>query len=210
MEAKRHVIARCRTLGVAVVLVLLGTTGRAAEAPAWQIDKGDVRVTVPLKPGGAFAATTTALGGTVRLAESAPGTKPVRLTGAVTMDLTNIDTGIALRNQHLRENYLEVGKGGGFDKAVLTDIRLAAADGDGFEGETDFTATLSLHGVAKQVSGKMEVRKEGAGRRVRADFPVTLTDFGITPPIYLGVGVGNKLLVKVQCMATPVPHPAKD
>ena len=42
MEAKRQVIARCRTLGVAIALVLVGTTGRAAEAPAWQIDKGDV------------------------------------------------------------------------------------------------------------------------------------------------------------------------
>lgn len=208
MRAKRRVIERCRTLGMAVVLVLAGTSARAAEGPAWQIERGDVRVTVPLKPGGAFAATTTALGGTVRLVE--PAGKPARLTGDITMDLTTIDTGIALRNQHLRENYLEVGKGGGFEKAVLTDIRLAAADGDGFEGDTDFTATLALHGVAKQVSGKMEVRKEGAGRRVRADFPVTLSDFGIAPPMYLGVGVGNKLLVKVQCMAMPVHHTAKD
>ena len=126
------------------------------------------------------------------------------------MDLKTIDTGIALRNQHLRENYLEVGKGAGFDKAVLTDIHLADADGEGFDGESDFTAILSLHGVAKQVSGKAEVRREGTGRRVRAEFPLTLTDFGITPPMYLGVGVGNKLLVKVQCMATPAHRTAKD
>jgi polyisoprenoid-binding protein YceI len=210
MRAKRRVIERCRTLGVTIGLVLVGISGWAAEAPAWQIDRGDVRVTVPLKPGGAFAATTTALSGTVRLVEAAPGTKPARLTGDVVMDLTNIDTGIALRNQHLRENYLEVGKGAGFDKAVLTNIRLAVADGDGFEGDTGFTAVLSLHGVAKEVAGKMEVRREGTARRVRAEFPVTLTDFGITPPVYLGVGVGNKLLVKVEAMANPVARPARD
>ena len=29
------------------------------------------------------------------------------------------------------------------------------------------------------------------GRRVRAEFPLTLTDFGIAPPAYLGVGVGR-------------------
>lgn len=211
MRAKRRVIVRCRTLGAAIVLVLSGAGGWAAEAPAWQIDRGDVRVTVPLKPGGAFAATTTALAGTVRLPESAAAAKPARLVGEITMDLTTIDTGIALRNQHLRENYLEVGKGAGFDKAVLSDIRLAAADGESFEGDTDFTANLLLHGVTKEVSGKAEVRREGGGRRVRAEFPLTLTDFGITPPLYLGVGVGNKLLVKVQFLATPVVHrPARD
>ena len=210
MRAKRRAIERCRTLGMLIVLALAGTSGRGAEAPAWQIDHGDVRVTVPLKPGGAFTATTTALGGTVRLAEAPAGTRPARLVGEVIMDLTTIDTGIALRNQHLRENYLEVGKGAGFDKAVLTDIRLAAADGEAFEGDSDFTATLSLHGVAKAVTGKVEVRREGAGKRVRAEFPVTMTDFAITPPIYLGVGVGNRLLVKVQCLATPVQRMAKD
>ena len=31
-----------------------------------------------------------------------------------------------------------------------------------------------------------------------------LTDFGITPPEYLGVGVATKLLVKVQFTATRV------
>ena len=208
MRAKRHVIERCWTLSAVIVLVLSGAGGWAADVPAWQIDRGDVRVTVPLKPGGAFTATTSALAGTVRLPESAA--KPARLVGEIVMDLTTIDTGIALRDQHLRENYLEVGKGAGFDKAVLSDIRLAAADGENFEGDTDFTANLLVHGVTKEVSGKAEVRREGAGRRVRAEFPLTLTDFGITPPMYLGVGVGNKLLVKVQCTATPVHRTAKD
>ena len=207
--------AKCLTsrrrgpLGLAVVLLLLGSSSWAAEGPAWHIERGDVRVTVPLKPGGAFAATTTALGGTVRLLESTASTKPLRLAGEITMGLGAIDTGIALRNQHLRENYLEVGKGAGFDKAVLTDIRLSDADGEAFEGSTGFTATMLLHGVAHEVAGKAEVRREGTGRRVRAEFPLTLTDFGITPPLYLGVGVGNKLLVRVQFTATPARSAVK-
>ena len=47
------------------------------------------------------------------------------------------------------------------------------------------------------------------GRRVRAEFPLVLTDFGISPPEYLGVGVGSKLLVKAQFPATPAPEPGK-
>jgi hypothetical protein len=80
--------------------------------------------------GGAFAATTTALSGTLTL----EGAKPARLVGDVSMDLTTIDTGIALRNQHLKENYLEVAKGDGFNKAVLSDIQLADASGETFDG----------------------------------------------------------------------------
>jgi polyisoprenoid-binding protein YceI len=203
MGAKRLTVGRRRTLGLAVVLVLFGASSRAAEGPPWQVEHGDVRITVPLKPGGAFTATTTALGGTVRLPESTTWTKPARLNGEITMDLGSIDTGIALRNQHLRENYLEVGKGAGFAKAVLSDIRLSDADGPAFEGTTGFTGALVLHGVSHEVAGKAEVRREGAGRRVKAEFPLTLTDFAVTPPEYLGVGVGNRLLVRVQFDATP-------
>ena len=207
--AKSLASRRRGRLGLTVVLALLGPGSWAAEGPTWRVERGDVRVTVPLKPGGAFTATTTALGGTVRLLESTTATKPARLAGEITMGLGAIDTGIELRNQHLRENYLEVGKGAGFDKAVLTDIRLRDADGEAFEGDTGFTATLLLHGVAHEVTGKAEVRREGGGRRVRAEFPLTLTDFGITPPMYLGVGVGNKLLVRVQFTAIPGPSAGK-
>jgi hypothetical protein len=55
------------------------------------------------------------------------------------------------------------------------------------------------------VQGTVEIRREGPGRRVRAEFPLQLTDFAIAPPLYLGVGVANRLLVKVQFTATPAP-----
>ncbi len=180
------------------VLLLTSNLG-AAEAPSWRLERGATQVLVPLKPGGAFAATTASLGGTLTLE---PG-KPARLKGELSIDLATLDTGIALRNQHLREKYLEVGKGKGFDKALLTDIVLADADGEAFQGRTPFTAVLLLHGVKHPVSGTVEIRPEGAGRRVRAEFPLQLTDFAIAPPLYLGVGVANRLLVKIQLTATP-------
>jgi polyisoprenoid-binding protein YceI len=207
MRGKRLANERRGTLAVVLVLSFAGTT-RAADGPAWHIERGDVRITVPLKPGGAFAATTSALSGTVRLESTTPS-RPARLTGEITMDLASIDTGIALRNQHLREKYLEIGKGPGFDKAVLSNIRLTDADGEAFEGTTGFAATLLVHNVSHEVAGKAETRRDGAGRQVRAEFPLTLTDFGITPPEYLGVGVGNKLLVRVQLTATPAPGAVK-
>jgi len=131
------------------------------------------------------------------------------ILGTISMDLTTIDTGIALRNQHLKENYLEVAKGDGFNKAVLSDIQLAEASGETFDGTTPFTGTMLLHGVKKPVAGTVEIHSEGTSRRVRAEFPLVLTDWGVTPPEYLGVGVGSRLLVKVALTATPVKLPAR-
>jgi polyisoprenoid-binding protein YceI len=181
------------------LLALFTVPVRAAEGPAWRLERGDVRVVVPVRPGGAFEARTSSLGGTLTLSASTP----VILTGDITVDLATIDTGIALRNQHLRENYLQLAKGPGFDKAVLSGIRVNDADGAGFQGRTGFTGTLLLHGVRREVAGTGEIRREGSAARVEASFPLTLTDFGVQPPEYLGVGVANKLLVKVVFTATP-------
>ena len=44
--------------------------------------------------------------------------------GSLAVDLRTLDTGIGLRNEHLREKYLEVDKGPGFDTATLSEIDL--------------------------------------------------------------------------------------
>jgi polyisoprenoid-binding protein YceI len=205
MNQKSTISGRSGLFGAAALLALLAPVGLAAEGPSFRVEKGEVKVLVPLKPGGAFAATTTAVTGTLTL----DGAKPAHLAGDVSMDLTTIDTGIALRNQHLKENYLEVAKGDGYNKAVLSDIQLADASGETFDGTTPFTGTMLLHGVKHQVAGTAEIHSEGTSRRVRAEFPLVLTDWGVTPPEYLGVGVGTRLLVKVTLSATPVKPPAR-
>jgi polyisoprenoid-binding protein YceI len=175
-------------------LALVAGLASAAEGPTFRIERGDLRITVPLKPGGAFEAKTASITGSVALGAG----RPLPLAGELSVDLASIDTGIALRNQHLREKYLEVAKGPGFDKALLSDLRLSDADGERFEGRTGFSGVLLLHGVKRPVSGTGEIRRAGSGVRVEASFPLTLTDFGIEPPEYLGVGVANRVLVKVQ------------
>jgi polyisoprenoid-binding protein YceI len=187
-------------LSLAAVLcgLALGGPGatRAAEAQSWRVSQADVRIAVPLRPGGGFEAKTEALTGTLTLATP----QPVALTGELVVDLTTIDTGIDLRNRHLREKYLEVAKPG-FEKAVLSEIRLADANGEGFEGKSAFAATLRMHGVSKPVTCTAEVRHEGTAVRVVASFALVLTDFGVEPPEYMGVGVGSKLSIRVSLLA---------
>jgi len=185
---------------MALVVAQLGPgyPAAAATATAWRIERGEVRITVPMKPGGAFEAKTSSLSGTLTLGTG----RPLPLHGRLRVDLATIDTGIGLRNRHLRENYLEVSKGPGFEEAVLSDLVLEAAGGADFQGKTRFAGTLLLHGVEHRVEGEAEIRPAGLAMAIRARFRLNLTDFGIEPPEYLGVGVTDRLLVNVVFNAT--------
>jgi polyisoprenoid-binding protein YceI len=152
--------------------------------------------------GGSFEAKTGAIRGTVTL--GAPG---AALGGDLSVDLVTLDTGIGLRNEHLRSRYLEVGRGEGFDRAVLSEVRLGVADARGFEGKTTFTGTLLLHGTKNPVAGQATVRREGKAVRVEASFPVTVSAFGIAKPQYLGVGVRDQVTVAVSLVAEPADAP---
>ncbi len=188
------------------VLALLAPAALLAEVPAasWRVERADVRVTCPLTVGGSFEARTTALTGALSAAEA----PPAALAGSLSVDLRTLDTGIGLRNEHMKEQYLEVGKGAGFDTAMLSDVRLAGALPSSFQGRTTFTGELLLHGVTKTVTGPAEVRREGSSIRVEASFPVVLAEYGIPKPQYLGVGVRDEVKVKVSLVAVPAAQAA--
>jgi polyisoprenoid-binding protein YceI len=115
----------------------------------------------------------------------------------LTVDLRTLDTGIGLRNEHLRENYLEVDKGPGFETATLSEIDLNGFNADAPEGKGSFAGLLTLHGVRKTVTGTVDVRQAGAGLRVKAAFPVDLSEYSIRKPRYLGIGVKDAVQVEV-------------
>jgi hypothetical protein len=151
----------------ALVALVLSSPAEAQET-SWRIMSGEVRVLCPLTVGGSFEATTTVLKGVVTADASG------RLRGALEVDLTTLDTGIELRDTHLRDTYLEVDRGQNFARAVLSAIALDGADPRTFEGKTAFRATLRLHGVERSVSGVAELARTPDGIDVVAHFPVAL------------------------------------
>jgi polyisoprenoid-binding protein YceI len=195
-------VRRCAAAWLASVFGLAAAWAPAADGP-WRIVRGEVRALCPLTLGGGFEAKTTALSGSVVLS----GSRPASLAGELTVDLRTLDSGIELRNRHLREQYLEVGRGEGFETAVLADVQLAEVDATSVQGQTRFSATLRLHGTKRPVSGQAEVRREGVPVRVQASFVVALADYGIPKPEYLGVGVKNEIQVKVSLVAVPDAAP---
>jgi polyisoprenoid-binding protein YceI len=165
----------------------------AAQDQTWHVSTGDVIVVCPLTVGGSFEARTRSLSGELR----ADPSKPTSVAGEIAVDLRTLDSGIGLRNTHMRDNYLEVGRGDGFDRAVLSDIVLGA-DVATASGSVSFTASLLVHGVRKPVAGQAKVTRSGSEVRVDASFPVKLADYGIAEPRYLGVGVKDQVQVRVK------------
>src|SRR5882762_2628767 len=145
--AARHVRTRV-ALALAIAFpAVRPAAGSAADTPAYRIVRREVRVLCPLTVGGSFEAVTTSLSGTLAVA----ALRPAVLSGNLTVDLSSLDTGIALRNAHMRDNYLEVGKGRDFATALLSDVRLDKVDASTFHGQTPFTGMLLLHGTRKPV-----------------------------------------------------------
>ncbi len=180
------------------LLMVFVTGATIVAAGTWPVGQGDVRVMCPITVGGSFVAKTTALSGSVTA--SASGSPAFE--GSLAVDLRTLDTGISLRNDHLREKYLEVDKSPGYDKAVLSEIDLKGLKPDAPDGKGAFTGSLMLHGVTKSVTGPVEVRKAGTSLRVKASFPVNLSDYNISEPSYLGVGVKNTVQVEVTFTVT--------
>ena len=191
---KRHILQLVRLL----ICLSLGVVVVAAAGAPWRIGASEVSVKCPMTVGGSFDATTSALSGML----TASASNPSALEGSVAVDLRSLDTGIGLRNDHLREKYLEVDRGAGYDQAVLSDVVLQGLNPGAPAGKGSFTGLLTLHGVKKAVNGPVEVRQAGTAWRVRASFPVNLPDYNIDKPRYLGVGVRDTVQVSVAFTAT--------
>ena len=166
----------------------------AGAADAYKISGGEVTVMCPLTVGGSFEAKTKNMSGDVTTAADEQGA----LRGALRVELQTLETGIAIRDRHMKNNYLEVEKGPGFATATIEDIRVEKLD-----GKTVFTGMLSLHGQKRKVTGAAELQQRDGKIRVQAQFPVKVSEFQIPPPTYLGVGVRDEIQIKVSLMAVP-------
>ena len=118
-----------------------------------------------------------------------------KLKGKITMDLNKLDTGISLRTEHMKEKYLDVKA---YPKSILS-LTDAAVDGDFSKtlsngGEKTFRGKLSLHGKEKGVEGTYTAH-DGV---VKAKFPLTISDYGIDIPKYLGITVADTVNVEVE------------
>ncbi|MEW5925464.1 MAG: YceI family protein, partial [Candidatus Zixiibacteriota bacterium] len=111
------------------------------------------------------------------------------------VELNGLDTGIGLRNRHMRENYLETDI---FPYAVF-EGRLASVN-EKSPGKFDVVTEglMKIHGVEQTVSFDGTVMSDGNGYRVNYDFTVKLSDYNIEIPSLMFMKINEIIQIKLD------------
>lgn len=139
---------------------------------------------------------------------------PAGVTDSITVhlevDLASLDTGIAKRNKHMRENHLETAK---YPRAVFDGAAIASPVGARLEAgrpvSFEVEGTFTLHGVSRRlrITAEVAYAPQPAGGRLafRTTFPVRLSDYSIRRPEFLFMKLAETQVVKVSGIATATP-----
>lgn len=125
----------------------------------------------------------------------------------IEVDLATLDTGIKLRNQHMRENHLETER---YPKAVFRGAKLEertiAALQPGQPARLNVRGTFELHGEAHEIVVPLEVTLSAdpgpRTLRITGGFPVKLSDYKINRPQFLVMRVDETQRVTLELRAT--------
>jgi polyisoprenoid-binding protein YceI len=117
------------------------------------------------------------------------------LSGLFLLKLDDLDTGMKLRNEHMRKKYLEVEKYP--DAKLKLDPLKIPSDQGSFKG-VPFKGVLTLHGVEKPVDGLADISIDKTIKSVSAEFSTKVSDYGILIPSFAGVTMANEVIVKVR------------
>ena len=113
-----------------------------------------------------------------------------------TVVLNDLDTGIGMRDEHMKDNYLQTKQ---FPNALLKIENITVAEG--FETkpskikEQAFEGKLTLHGKEQKVTGTFSLSES---LELVANFSFKLSDYGIEIPEYLGITVADQVKVDTE------------
>ncbi|MBN1479062.1 YceI family protein [candidate division KSB1 bacterium] len=111
------------------------------------------------------------------------------------VDLTSIDTGIGLRNRHMRDNYLETDK---YPFASYKGKIVKATDNR--DDTFTFTAlgTFVLHGVERKVEIDGKISKTENGYKAESQFEIKLEDYNIERPQFMLLKIGEVIQLDIR------------
>ena len=150
-----------------------------------------------------FEGKTNRLKGSIQIDPAALGDSA---TVRFEVDLASIDTGIKMRNTHMRENHLETSKYplAVFEGAALPGRPVRALEAGRVES-LDVEGTFTIHGVSRRMRMAVEVvyRPNPAPARIefRTTFPVAMADHAIARPQFLFLKLADVQTVRVNGVA---------
>jgi len=148
----------------------------------WQnLLASQVEVKLRLSPTGQFEAKTDKILGEVTVKDGQVEAQQIKVP------LSSLKTGIQLRDDHMKEKYLNVKK---YPYAILHFGKGKNGQGQG---------ELEIRGIKKPIQGRYKI----VDSELMAEFPIKLSDFDISGIRYMGVGVKDEALVKVKMPVKP-------
>jgi len=132
--------------------------------------------------------------------------KGLAVTGTAKLDMNTIDTGVGLRNRHMKEKYLETEKHR-YATFALKKLNLPQAfvDGDFVSKAENFAGELTLHGVTRPLTGLVDMRREGSKLEFLFSFDLKVKDYQIASPSFMSITMADE--VKVKALLTPTLKP---
>jgi polyisoprenoid-binding protein YceI len=142
-----------------------------------------------------FEGRTRAVTGWINL--ELPGT----ISWHIEVDLADLDTGIGLRNRHMRENHLHTDE---YPTAVFEGEQNA----DSIVGsEMALFGSLTLHGVTVERTIEVHLTQLTDGDlTASAEFGISLADHEIARPGFLMMKLADVQQLRVRLLARPTPE----
>ncbi len=111
------------------------------------------------------------------------------------VDLNTVDTGIGLRNRHMRDDYLHT------DKYPFTNFKGTIADVKNIS-QTEFDVrvrgSMFIHGVTRDITLDGKIYKVPNGYQLKSEFEVKLTDYNIKIPKFMFVRINENIKLYVD------------
>lgn len=117
------------------------------------------------------------------------------------VDLASLDTGIGLRNRHMRDNYLEVEK---YPYATFKGRIESVESAQAGRFRVTAQGVMSIHGRERELSFPCNIARSGDGYRTTCSFEILLTDFDIEIPKIMFLKLADEIRIELDFAVEPV------
>lgn len=118
------------------------------------------------------------------------------------VDLASLDTGMGLRNRHMRDNYLQTDD---FPYAEYAGKITGMERIDGKETwHVSTEGKLKIHGIEKNVTIEGTVSREDDSYHVQSEFNVKLTDYNIKVPKLMFMKLNEIIRLEIEFYAKEI------
>ena len=183
-----------QTMLFALPALLIGVPVAAGEPTRFAIEQDQVMVAfqASLGPHKQLVGTARALSGSVEVAQTGAAVK-------LQLPVASLETGSSLADAALKSALHS-------EQFPTIDLEASSPSAKGDSASVTFTGTLHIAGASVLVSVPAKLLRDGRLAFVHAEFPISLSAFGITGTSIAGVAVGDKVEVVVDARLHTLPE----